>query len=78
MHRNATAHMSEPIDVRPEVARRFLKGLQAFHAEPNPLRAGGIAARQLQVLRQYQRPREKKLRLADVKEFLQMKDDGLD
>jgi hypothetical protein len=46
-----------------------------FLAETDPIKADGIAARQLQALRQYQGPREKKLRLSDVKEmFLLMKD----
>jgi len=42
--------------------------------EKDPIKADAIAARQLQALREYQGPREKKLRLSDVKQiFLQMK-----
>jgi hypothetical protein len=64
-----------PLVLPPDVARRFFKDLRAFLAEKNTVKADGIAVRQLQVLREYQGPREKKLRLSDVKEmFLQMKD----
>ena len=67
--------MRKPVDVPPEVARRFLRDLRDFLAETDPIKADGIAARQLQALGQYQGPREKKLRLFDVKEmFLLMKD----
>jgi hypothetical protein len=64
-----------PLELPPEVARRFIRDLRAFLAETDPIKADGIAARQLQVLRQYQGPREKKVRLFDVKAmFLQMRD----
>jgi hypothetical protein len=64
-----------PLVLPPDVARGFFKDLRAFLAEKNTVKADGIAVRQLQVLREYQGPREKKLRLSDVKEmFLQMKD----
>jgi hypothetical protein len=67
--------MPEPIELPPKVARRFFKDLRAFLAERDPIKADGIAARQLQVLREYSGHRDQKLRLADVKEmFLQMKD----
>jgi hypothetical protein len=66
--------VSRPLEP-PEVARRFFKDLRAFHAEKDAVKADAIAARQLHALRQYQGQREKKLRLADVKQiFLQMKD----
>jgi hypothetical protein len=65
----------KPIELPPAIARRFFKDLRAFFAEKNIIKADGIAARQLQVLREYQGPREKKLKLTDVKEmFLQMRD----
>ena len=61
----------------PEVARRFFEGMRAFHRERNPIKRDEIAARQLHALRDYLRPREKKLRLSDVKEmFRQMKGDA--
>jgi hypothetical protein len=67
--------MSKPLESPPVVARRFFKDLRAFLAEKDAIRADAIAARQLHALRQYRTPREKKLRLSDVKAmFLQMKD----
>ena len=67
--------MIRRVELPPEVARRFFKDLRAFHAQRDPIKADAIAARQLVALRQYQGPREKKLRLSDVKEmFQQMKD----
>ena len=63
-----------PLEPPPEVARRFFKDLSAFLVEKDPIKADAIAARQLQALREYQGPQEKKLRLSDVKQiFLQMK-----
>ena len=51
--------------------------MRAFHRERNPIKRDEIAARQLHALRDYLRPREKKLRLSDVKEmFRQMKGDA--
>jgi hypothetical protein len=55
------------IELSPEIARRFFEDMRAFHRERNPIKADEIAARQLQALREYQRPGEKKLRLAEVK-----------
>jgi hypothetical protein len=65
----------KPIDLPPAVARRFVKDMLAYFAEPNSIKRDEIAARQLHALRQYQGPREKKLRLVDVIEmFRQMRD----
>ena len=67
----------KPLELPPEVARRFFEDMRAFHREPNPIKRDEIAARQLHALREYQAPREKKLRLSDVKEMFQrMKDDA--
>jgi hypothetical protein len=64
-----------PPELPPEIARRFFEDMRAFHRETNPIKADEIAARQLHALRQYQRPREKKLRLADIKQLFEpMKD----
>ena len=41
--------------------------MKAYFAEENPIKADGIAVRQLRALREHQGPREKKLRLEDVK-----------
>jgi hypothetical protein len=65
----------KPLELPPEVARRFFEDMRAFHREPNPIKRDEIAARQLHALRGYLRPRDKKRRLSDVKElFEQMRD----
>jgi hypothetical protein len=66
---------SKPLDLPPDVARAFVQDMRAYFAEENPIKRDGIAVRQLRALRERQGPREKKLRLSDVKEmFAQMKD----
>jgi hypothetical protein len=57
------------------LARRFVEDMRAFHAKQNVITADEIAARQLHALREYSSPRDRKLRLSDVKEmFEQMRD----
>ena len=64
----------KPLDLLPAVARAFADDMRAYFAEENPIKREGIAVRQLRALREHQGPREKKLRLSDVKEmFEQMK-----
>jgi hypothetical protein len=47
----------------------------AFYAGTNPIKRDEIAVRQMSVLRQYQGPQEKPVRISDVKEmFRQMTD----
>jgi hypothetical protein len=66
----------KPIELPPAVARRFMEDLRAFFAEESPNKRDEIAGRQMSVLRQYQGPREKPVRIPDIKEmFLQMRDD---
>jgi hypothetical protein len=66
--------MRKSPDLPPEVAYAFVEDMKAFFAEENPIKREGIAVRQLRVLREHQGPREKKLRLSDVKAmFLEMK-----
>jgi hypothetical protein len=66
---------SKPIELPPDVAQSFVQDMRAFFAAPNTLKADEIAVRQLHALNAYRRPRDKKLRLADVKQmFLQMRD----
>jgi hypothetical protein len=49
--------------------------MRAFFAAPNTIKQDEIAARQLQALNEHRQPRDKPLRLADVKQmFLQMRD----
>jgi hypothetical protein len=48
-----------------------------YFDEPNQIKRDAIAVRQLHALKELQGPREKKLRLSDVKAMLeQMKDIG--
>ena len=66
----------KPIELPPTVARRFVDDTHAFYAESDPFRRDEIAGRQMSVLRQYKGPREKPVRIPDVKEmFLQMMDE---
>jgi hypothetical protein len=65
---------SKPIELPPRVAQAFVKDMRAFFAAPSSCRMR-FAARQLQALNEHRRPRDKPLRLADVKQmFLQMRD----
>jgi septin family protein len=66
---------SKPLELPLKVAKAFARDMQAFFEEENAIKRDEIAARQLHALQAFQKPREKGLRLADVKEmFLQMKD----
>jgi hypothetical protein len=67
---------SKPLDLPLGVAKAFVKDMRAFFdAGGTGQKADEIAARQLHALRTYQGPREKKLKLTDVKRmFLEMKD----
>ena len=57
------------------VTQTFVKEMRAFFAAPSSLKQREIAARQLQAPNEYRQPRDKPLRLADVKQmFLQMRD----
>ena len=62
------------IELPPKVAKAFVRDMRAFFQEKNQLKRDESAARKCFAPRAYQKPREKKLRLSDVKEiFLQMK-----
>ena len=37
----------KPLELPPEVARRFFEDIRAFHREPNPIKRDEITARQL-------------------------------
>ena len=64
----------KPRDLPPAVARAVVKDMEAYFAEDDRLKRDEIALRQLHVLREHQGPREKTLRLSDVKAmFLQMR-----
>ena len=55
------------MDLPPEVARGFVRAMNDYFVEANPIKRDAIAAHQLSILRDYQGSREKKLRLEDVK-----------
>jgi len=67
----------KPIELPPEIARNFVRDMHAFFAAGHDsIKADGIAAQQLRALCEYLGPRDKQLRLSDVKEmFLQMRDE---
>ena len=63
------------IELPPRVAQAFVRDMRAFFKAKNQLKQDEIASRQLHALLAFQRPRDKRLRLADVKEtFRQMRD----
>jgi hypothetical protein len=65
----------KPLELPPAVARRFMEDLRAFFAEESQIKRDEIAGRQMSVLREYQGPREKPVRIPDIKEmFLRMRD----
>ena len=67
--------MPKHIEVPPRVAQAFVRDMRAFFKAKNQLKQDEIASRQLHALIPFQRPREKKLRLVDVKRmFWEMKD----
>jgi hypothetical protein len=64
----------KPLDLPPAVARAFVDATNDYFAEDNPTERDAIAAHQLSVLGQYENPREKALRLSDIKAmFRQMR-----
>lgn len=65
----------KPIELPPEVARRFVRDMRAYFAEKDGIKADAIAARQIHILRQYQGQHERPIKLHQVKEmFHAMKD----
>jgi hypothetical protein len=66
---------AKPLDLPPAVARAFVEDMRAYFAEEDGYKQDEIALGQLHALKQYQGPREKPLRLSDVKAmFRQLKD----
>jgi hypothetical protein len=66
----------KPLGLPPEVALRFFEDMRAFHRERSPIKRDEIAARQLHTLGGYLRPRDRKLRLFEVKELFEQMRDG--
>ena len=65
----------KPIEISPAAARSFVKDVCAYHATNDSIKRDEIAARQAWLLSEHLGPREKKLRVIDVREmFVQMKD----
>ncbi len=65
---------AKPLDLPPAVAKAFVKDMNAYFAEENRYKQEEIALRQLHALKEHQGPREKALRLSDVKDmFRQMR-----
>lgn len=65
---------AKPPELPPKVARSFVSAMNDYFAEENPIKRDAIAAHQLAVLKDYQEPRAKPLRLSDVKRmFILMK-----
>ena len=65
----------KPIELPRAIARAFLRDMRAFYAEKNPIKRDEIAGRQMHVLRKYQGPRAKPVRIPDIMEmFREMKD----
>jgi hypothetical protein len=63
------------LDLPPKVARAFIDDMRAYFAEENRNKQDEIALPQLHALKEHQGPREKPLRLSDVKQmFLAMRD----
>lgn len=63
-----------PLELPPNVARAFWIDLRAYWAEEDGHKRDAIAVRQLHLLKEHQSPRDKPLRLSDVKAmFLEMK-----
>ena len=67
---------NKAIELPRRVAQAFVRDMRAFFKARNQLKQDEIASRQLHALIALQRPRDKKLRLADVKELFQRMQDA--
>ena len=73
--RNAQPMPTKSLELPLKVAQAFARDMRAFFNAKTQLEQDEIASRQLHALQAFQHPRDKKLRLADVKQmFLEMKD----
>jgi hypothetical protein len=62
------------IDLPPGVSKGFVSAMRDYFAESDNTKRDAIAAHQLSVLSRYPGPRERALRLSDVKQmFAEMK-----
>ena len=62
----------KPLELPPSVGRSFMADLRAFYAEDNPIKRDEIAARQVRTLNEHRRPRDPKVRVADVKQLFEL------
>ena len=63
------------IEIPPVAARSFVRDMRAYHSTNDSIKRDEIAARQAWLLSDHLGPREKKLRVIDLREmFLQMRD----
>ncbi|PAY05262.1 MULTISPECIES: hypothetical protein [Bradyrhizobium] len=60
-----------PLEIPPEVAKKFAANMRLFHAEHSPHKRDEIAADTRHILLQHM-PKGAKLRLADVLELFQL------
>ena len=58
---------SKPFELPPQVAKAFVRDMRAFFKEENAIKRDEIASRQHHALAHLQRPREKRLRLEDIR-----------
>jgi hypothetical protein len=64
----------KPLDLPAAIAHAFVEDALAYFDEKDQIKRDVIAVKQLHVLKQHQGPREKPLRLSDVKAmFVEMK-----
>jgi hypothetical protein len=61
-----------PIEELVKVKNRSHPATQAYYAEDDAVKRDVIAGRQLDALRQYQRPRQEKFKLDDVKRLFEL------
>jgi len=65
----------KPVELSPAVARSFIADMRASFAVKDSIKRDEIAARQACLLSEHLGPREKRLRVIEVREmFVQMRD----
>jgi hypothetical protein len=61
----------KPIELPPAVARSFLEDMRAYFGEKNAIKRDEIASRAAWLLQPHLPPRQRKLRLFDIKELFE-------
>jgi hypothetical protein len=62
----------KPLDLPPEVGRRFVRDMRAFFAETDSTKQDEIAARQLHALNAYRTPSDPEIKLHHVKKLFEL------